>query len=135
MTKSYQHEKHFSIAEALQTLYKYHPLLEKMQDLAHKLIKDGIDLQAAGFPENPENLKLSQLVVKDYQQLLEVIEALTREGILVKGVEEGLIDFPHIRKSGEEVYLCYKLGEQTIQFWHGLQDGFSGRQPLENLES
>ncbi len=133
MDKHYQHEKHFSVAEAMQTLYKYHPLLDKMRDLAGKLLQDGIDLQATRLGENPEGLKISERVVKDYEQLVEVINALAKEGIVVKGVEEGLIDFPHIRKSGEEVYLCYKLGEQTINFWHGLQAGYAGRQPLEDL--
>jgi hypothetical protein len=51
----------------------------------------------------------------------------------VKSVDDGLIDFPHLRSNDEEVYLCWKLGESDIQFWHNIADGFSGRKPLKDL--
>ena len=41
----------------------------------------------------------------------------------------GLIDFPALRR-GETVLLCWQLGEDEVAFWHGLEDGFAGRQPL-----
>ena len=50
-------------------------------------------------------------------------------GIEVKDAERGLIDFYHER-GGEVVYLCYLLGEPTIEYWHGLRSGFAGREPL-----
>ena len=43
----------------------------------------------------------------------------------------GLIDF-HAQRGAELVYLCYRLGEATVTHWHPLDDGFSGRQPLES---
>ena len=53
----------------------------------------------------------------------------TTPGALVKDLDEGLVDFP-AQREGEEVLLCWRLGEDEISFWHGLEEGFSGRRPL-----
>jgi hypothetical protein len=50
-------------------------------------------------------------------------------GIEIKGIEQGLIDFPSMRND-HVVYLCYLLGEDDIAFWHEIDGGFAGRQPL-----
>ena len=50
-------------------------------------------------------------------------------GALVKDLDEGLVDFP-ARREGEDVLLCWRLGEEEIGYWHGLEEGFSGRKPL-----
>ncbi|HLV01558.1 MAG TPA: DUF2203 domain-containing protein, partial [Acidobacteriota bacterium] len=50
-------------------------------------------------------------------------------GCLVKSVDEGLIDFPHIR-DGREVYLCWRYGEDDIEYWHEVDAGFAGRTPI-----
>ena len=50
-------------------------------------------------------------------------------GVVVKSIDAGLVDFPSLRK-GEEVYLCWQLGEDDIRFYHGLADGFAGRKPI-----
>ena len=54
---------------------------------------------------------------------------LDETGAELKGIDEGLIDFPSER-GGRVVYLCWRLGEETIGFWHELDAGFAGRQPL-----
>ena len=56
-------------------------------------------------------------------------DAISERGILVKGVEPGLVDFPSLRE-GREVYLCWREGEARIDFWHEVDAGFAGRQPL-----
>ena len=63
-------------------------------------------------------------------QLKEALERLQEHGCLVKDLDTGLIDFP-TRYRGEEVYLCWKLGEKSIQFWHGIEEGFRGRKPID----
>jgi hypothetical protein len=63
------------------------------------------------------------------QRILERIQTM---GFQVKDVEAGLIDFPCMR-NGEEVLLCYRLGEPDILFWHDLESGFAGRRPVEEL--
>ena len=60
------------------------------------------------------------------QRGLEEIQDL---GGVPKDLGLGLVDFPHLRR-GEEVHLCWKYGEQTVGFWHGLDEGYAGRKPL-----
>ena len=50
-------------------------------------------------------------------------------GVMIKSVDEGLLDFPSMRFN-EEVWLCWKTGETEIKFWHSKQEGFMGRKPL-----
>ena len=57
------------------------------------------------------------------------VAAITEEGIIVRRVEDGLVDFPALRE-GREVYLCWRSGETRIDYWHEVDTGFSGRQPL-----
>jgi hypothetical protein len=49
--------------------------------------------------------------------------------IMVRDIEQGLIDFPG-RRDGREIYLCWRLGEEAVAFWHDTETGFPGRQPL-----
>lgn len=51
-------------------------------------------------------------------------------GLLVKDLDEGLVDFPALRDD-EEVLLCWRLGEEEVAYWHSLADGFAGRKPLK----
>jgi hypothetical protein len=62
--------------------------------------------------------------------LKQAIEKVHEFGCVVKDLEIGLIDFPTLFQ-GEEVYLCWKLGEAGIQFWHGVHEGFRGRKPID----
>jgi len=63
-------------------------------------------------------------------RLKETIEKIHEHGCLVKDLDMGLIDFPSLFH-GEEVYLCWKLGESGIRFWHGVHEGFGGRKPID----
>lgn len=63
-------------------------------------------------------------------RLKEIFETIQEIGCEVKDLDIGLIDFLTLY-NGEEVYLCWKLGEQGITHWHGLQEGFSGRKPID----
>ncbi|MFL6308452.1 MAG: DUF2203 domain-containing protein, partial [Nitrososphaera sp.] len=63
--------------------------------------------------------------------LYKAIEQLEATGVIIKSVDEGLLDFPS-RRFDEEVWLCWKVGENRIKFWHGKEEGFTGRKPLES---
>ncbi len=58
-----------------------------------------------------------------------LVQGINDLGIIVRDTERGLVDFPAFLE-GREVCLCWILGESTIQFWHEIDTGFSGRQPL-----
>ena len=72
-----------------------------------------------------KKIQLNKTITLLYKQIEEIEEL----GILVKSLDEGLIDFPSLRFN-EEVWLCWKIGEEKIKFWHGKNEGFIGRKPL-----
>ena len=57
------------------------------------------------------------------------VKDLESGGVMIKSIEEGLLDFPSLRFN-EEIWLCWKDGETEIKFWHGKDEGFTGRKPL-----
>ena len=67
--------------------------------------------------------------VRTMVDLQHVLGEFQSRGILIKGLDRGLIDFPAII-GGREVFLCWEKGEEDIEFWHDLESGFSGREPL-----
>jgi len=73
--------------------------------------------------------KLQKELAEYVQAMQELIDELTSFGCVLKDPSIGLIDFLSLRK-GREIYLCWHLGEERINFWHYLDAGFAGRQPL-----
>lgn len=69
--------------------------------------------------------QLNTAVTKFYQAL----EDLENTGVVVKSIEEGLLDFPS-KRFDEEIWLCWKYGEKEIKFWHEKDSGFQGRKPI-----
>jgi len=65
------------------------------------------------------------------EQLAQTVEEIQQTGCVVKDLDTGLVDFPSLR-GGEKVYLCWKLGEERIGYWHGIEEGFAGRKPLDD---
>jgi hypothetical protein len=69
--------------------------------------------------------KLNTKVTEFYQS----IEDLESIGVVLKGLEQGLLDFP-AKRFDEEIWLCWKEGETEIKFWHEKDSGFMGRKPI-----
>ncbi len=61
------------------------------------------------------------------------IEELEATGVSIKSIEQGLLDFPSLMFN-EEIWLCWKEGETEIKFWHGKDEGFNGRKPIESMD-
>jgi hypothetical protein len=70
--------------------------------------------------------KLNSRITKFYES----VEILENTGVVVKSIEQGLLDFPS-KRFDEEVWLCWKYGETEIKFWHEKDSGFMGRKPVE----
>jgi hypothetical protein len=91
------------------------------------------DVQAAGsrseVGETDAQVALRQEVDRIARSIGGYLAELEQVGCLFKGFDDGLVDFLSIRE-GREVYLCWKLGEPEIAFWHELKAGFAGRRPL-----
>ena len=66
---------------------------------------------------------------KALTELYKAIEDLEDLGVIVKSIDEGLVDFP-AKRFDEDVWLCWKVGEEEVRFWHGKDEGFMGRKPL-----
>ncbi len=70
--------------------------------------------------------KLNSAITKFYES----VEILENTGVVVKSIEQGLLDFPS-KRFDEEVWLCWKYGETEIKFWHEKDSGFMGRKPIK----
>lgn len=131
--------EYFTRAEAEALLPRVEPLLVELRTLAADL---GAALEAYATLQGKMRGN-GQSHIQEYQALRERIgelrgaletrlQELSELGILVKDIESGLIDFPTLR-DGREVYLCWRLGEgERIGWWHEIEAGFAGRQPLED---
>jgi hypothetical protein len=126
----------FTLAEANALLPKLRELLPQMQQTKGAL--DALREELAGMVRTASGnggLAGASVALKqeEAQKLVDGLNALLEEvqglGCEVKGVDEGLIDF-RSERDGRLVYLCWKLGEERIGYWHELEAGFAGRQPL-----
>jgi hypothetical protein len=72
---------------------------------------------------------LQQRLARHIQALQALVNELNHFGCELKDADSGLIDFLSLRH-GREIYLCWRLGEERINYWHYLDTGFAGRQPL-----
>jgi hypothetical protein len=98
------------------------PLREEVARLELKGKSNGKDL-AVELREAQERLAAIR------REAEPILQEITDLGCEVKDVESGLVDFP-AERGGRVVYLCWKLGEDRIRYWHELSTGFAGRQPL-----
>ena len=67
--------------------------------------------------------------VSDLTRLNVLLQDFTRRGVIIKDFDRGLVDFPHMR-DGREVLLCWELSEDQVRFWHDLETGYAGREPI-----
>jgi hypothetical protein len=65
-------------------------------------------------------------------ELAAAVEELTREGILLRDLDSGLVDFPAVAPSGRPYWLCWLPDEPEVGWWHWPEDGFAGRTPLDD---
>ncbi|HEY8448748.1 MAG TPA: DUF2203 domain-containing protein [Thermomicrobiales bacterium] len=124
----------FTLEEANALLPRIAPILEELQAMKAEL--DTARLALAQFtPAMRSNghgvealaheRQIANLVAKLSQGLREIAGL----GVEVKDLDHGIVDFPS-RRGDRIVYLCWRLGEERIRYWHELDAGFSGRQPL-----
>jgi len=66
-------------------------------------------------------------------EITAAVERINAKGCLVKDLEAGLVDF-YALQDDEPVFLCWQFGEPAVTHWHGLDEGFANRQPIEGLE-
>lgn len=126
------HEIHFTLAQAKMKLTEILNDLHRIVFLKKQLDSKGFDVYRHRYfgGRGPNG---TGEFPKEMEELVLIVKRITEQGVQIKSLDDGLIDFPHIRNNGEEVYLCYKLGEETIAYWHGIEDGFAGRKGINTL--
>jgi hypothetical protein len=85
---------------------------------------------ATSTEPDPRALTLERETSTIAEEIDRFVRELTSLGIEIKDYETGLVDFP-AERDGRPVYLCWRLGEPSVQFWHEIDAGFVGRRPLE----
>ena len=124
---------YFTLQEANETLVTIRPLMDEVQTIRQKILEN----QPEAWPAieksagNGGNRALSNMV-QDFEKLDALVHQIQDTGVLIKDINIGLLDFPALR-DGREVYLCWQYGEEEIAFWHEVEAGFAGRQPIENF--
>jgi len=123
--------KYYTPKEANEALIIVRPILKELMALgerirAHQPEYWAVVQKSAGNGGNPALSKL----LPDFDRLDALLHQILDMGIEVKDLTIGLIDFIGLR-DGREVYLCWKYGEDSIQFWHEIDAGFSGRQIID----
>ena len=125
--------KHYTVEEANALLPTVRPVVERRRELVTQLERQqelsGIT-KANGGGFNPRlPAEIDAALEAAAGDLSASVGELTGLGVQVKDLDTGLVDFPSFRDS-EEVLLCWQLGEDEIAWWHTLDGGFAGRQPL-----
>jgi hypothetical protein len=127
----------FTPEEANAALGGLRPLVEAMVVAKHVLdeAQEERDQLARQISGNGGGIPPTELAAADEavetaaSELATAIGQVQAEGVLVKDLDSGLVDFP-AKRDGGDILLCWQLGEDEVAFWHGLEDGFAGRQPL-----
>jgi len=133
--------KTFTAAEANALLPHVIPLVEQLQGIARSIAQTAQQLNEAvakvtagnGYPIQSLKAKIRELT-EHQLQLVEAFQSAHAQledlGAMLKDLTIGLVDFYSVRQE-QPIFLCWKAGEDRIRFWHTLEAGYAGRQPLE----
>ena len=124
------HERHFTREEANALIPRLSPLLHQLREAKDELTDtEAHEVLAESAPTNGGGEEGRQVGVAflEVRRLLEVVE---QSGIVLRDIDRGLVDFPAVM-DGREVYLCWELGEDDVGYWHDLDAGYGGREPLD----
>jgi hypothetical protein len=124
------HRRHFTVAEANALLDVLRPLLIELRDAGEKLTDAEAHALLAEAAAGNGGGGAGRQVGEAFLEVRRLLLAVQESGIVVRDIGRGLIDFPSIR-DGEEVYLCWELTEDRVSWWHELDAGYPGRQPLD----
>jgi hypothetical protein len=129
--------RYFTPSEANELLAEVRPLAEslvehrgRMRTAAERRARLTARIAGNGGDLDPqEPAELDEQFERESQAVARAADGLQRLGVLVKDLDRGLVDFPALHE-GEEVLLCWQVGEDEIAHWHGVDEGFAGRKPL-----
>ena len=121
----------FTIASANQALPDVIKKFEHAVAKKNEVLKLQQQLQIDNATDSiSEYMTVKQKLNEAMTQFYKAMENLEGTGVMVKSLEQGLLDFPS-KRFDEEVWLCWKYGETKVKFWHDKNSGFMGRKPIE----
>jgi hypothetical protein len=124
------HERHFSREEANALLPQLTTLLTRLREAKDELTDaEAHEALSEAAPANGGGEHGRQVGVA-FLEVRRLLETLERAGIVLRDIDRGLVDFPAVLE-GREVYLCWELGEEEVGYWHDLEGGYGGREPLD----
>jgi hypothetical protein len=127
-------EKVFTLAEAQGLVPRLRSILEEVAEEWGRIRELHPEIQKARESAPFDGFsKYGVTYVESVSHLMSLINQIKEMGILLKDVDKGLCDFPYMRK-GRIVYLCWQLGEESIGYWHDIETGFGGREPLDETD-
>ena len=120
--------KYFTVQTANEALPSVIQKYENIKKQKNEVIKTEQELQVALSDSNTfeQYVTLKQKLNEELSKFYTTIQELEDTGVVMKGLEQGLLDFPS-KRFDEEVWLCWKEGETEIKFWHEKDSGFNGR--------
>jgi len=122
----------FSLFEANQLIPQLQSHLTTVQQRKGVLAQTREEVQkASANADHGGGTAVGAHYVKSLQDISASLRAIHELGVVVKDIDIGLCDFPHVR-DGRVVYLCWKLGEKEIHWWHEITTGYKDRCPLED---
>ena len=124
------HDRHFTVAEANAAVGWVARQIEAIREARDRLAEPGAHAalsDAAPANGGGEHARFVGEAFRDVRRLLVERQAT---GVVLRDLDRGLVDFPAVLE-GREVYLCWELGEDEVGYWHDLDSGFGGRQPLD----
>jgi hypothetical protein len=124
-----RHDRHYTIEEARAELPWVSEQLAVMRAAHEQLTEDEAREALGTAAETNGGGRYGKQVADAFLALRRRLAELTAREIVLRDLERGLIDFPAVRDD-REVYLCWLEGEVDIEFWHDLDAGYAGRQPL-----
>jgi hypothetical protein len=132
-------ERIYTREEANQALAELRPVAERMVAHRRRLTEAQrrqaelvVTIAGNGGDLGPSDLQeIAAAIQREADGIAECVATLDEAGVQVKSLEEGLLDFPSERE-GQAVFLCWQVGEPEVAFWHGVDEGFAGRKPLDD---
>ena len=123
-----------SANEMLPTIIEKFQKIKQEKNEVEKM-EQKLQVNLSGTSNLDDYVTLKQNLNASVTKFYSSIEELEKTGVVLKGLEEGLLDFPS-KKFDDEIWLCWKEGETEIKFWHEKDVGFNGRKPIDvNKES
>jgi hypothetical protein len=126
---THRYRKHYTQDEARALLPKLRAWLAELAELRDKLEMNDQRLAAIMAGGNDVGGDLVNQKVKLLGRMKELLQEFEEREIFIKDLERGLIDFPAI-VGDREVFLCWEKDEDDVEYWHDIDSGFAGREPL-----